>query len=472
MVKLFDVLSTEGCNCGVANIIGDNIRSNDGTIIEYDTVNKVAGGQNKEEIIEDLMSQEEMEVFELNLDKKVSDVESTLPSLSEVSIAKSKLELPNEANPIIDVAVATESLKNVAVRLGMKELNFDISTESLVSNSGTVAKISLEASDGMIAKITNSLKEAWSKLIEFIKSILKKVKAFLVGKAPEEKALDTINTKIDKLDRNKDGVVSTGGTIPVTDTNKDIYKKLDLAFAFFHRYGVLNGAKANSSDYLNSPKLIDTFSKMYETDVSDIFNGVGSINKKVVELTKGNAAAQMISLRKEYSNLLKELPTNKTFGSLGKVVSDLPSDIISCLPIYILDTHDKDVSVDALCLDEGMFFTVKSIKVEIVDGLVHKEITPIDAIDLKDQAALGTSFHASADKLRKRIDNDLSELDRFISNVTTYMNRLGENTNKGDIEAARNILTILRYETKLITKYSNVLNNMSNIFTYYLKLVS
>ena len=52
------------------------------------------------------------------------------------------------------------------------------------------------------------------------------------------------------------------------------------------------------------------------------------------------------------------------------------------------------------------------------------------------------------------------------------MNRLGENTNKGDIEAARNILTILRYETKLITKYSNVLNNMSNIFTYYLKLVS
>ena len=472
MVKLFDVLSTEGCNCGVANIIGDNIRSNDGTIIEYDTVNKVAGGQNKEEIIEDLMSQEEMEVFELNLDKKVSDVESTLPSLSEVSIAKSKLELPNEANPIIDVAVATESLKNVAVRLGMKELNFDISTESLVSNSGTVAKISLEASDGMIAKITNSLKEAWSKLIEFIKSILKKVKAFLVGKAPEEKALDTINTKIDKLDKNKDGVVSTGGTIPVTDTNKDIYKKLDLAFAFFHRYGVLNGAKANSSDYLNSPKLIDTFSKMYETDVSDIFNGVGSINKKVVELTKGNAAAQMISLRKEYSNLLKELPTNKTFGSLGKVVSDLPSDIISCLPIYILDTHDKDVSVDALCLDEGMFFTVKSIKVEIVDGLVHKEITPIDAIDLKDQAALGTSFHASADKLRKRIDNDLSELDRFISNVTTYMNRLGENTNKGDIEAARNILTILRYETKLITKYSNVLNNMSNIFTYYLKLVS
>lgn len=472
MVKLFDVLSTEDCNCGVANIIGDNIRSNDGTIIEYDTINKVAGGQNKEEIIEDLMSQEEMEVFELNLDKKVSDVESNLPSLSEVSIAKSKLEIPNEANPIIDVAVATETLKNVAVRLGMKELNFDISIESLVSNSGTVAKISLEASDGMIAKITSSLKEAWSKLIEFIKSILKKVREFLAGKAPEEKALDTINTKIDKLDKSKDNVVSTGGTIPVTDTNKDIYKKLDLAFAFFHRYGILNGAKANSSDYLNSPKLIDTFSKMYETDVSDIFNGVGSINKKVVELTKGNAAAQMISLRKEYSNLLKELPTNKTFSSLGKVVSDLPSDIISCLPIYILDTHDKDVSVDALCLDEGMFFTVKSIKVEIVDGLVHKEITPIDSIDLKDQAALGTSFHASADKLRKRIDNDLSELDRFISNVTTYMNRLGENTNKGDIEAARNILTILRYETKLITKYSNVLNNMSNIFTYYLKLVS
>lgn len=472
MVKLFDVLSTEGCNCGVANIIGDNIRSNDGTVIEYDTINKVAGGQNKEEIIEDLMSQEEMEVFELNLDKKVSDVESNLPSLSEVSIAKSKLELPNEINPIIDVAVATETLKNVAVRLGIKELNFDISIESLVSNSGTVAKISLEASDGMIAKITSSLKEAWSKLVEFIKSILKKVREFLVGKAPEQKALDTINTKIGKLDQSKDEVVSTGGTIPVTDTNKDIYKKLDLAFAFFHRYGILNGAKANSSDYLNSPKLIDTFSKMYETDVSDIFNGVGSINKKVVELTKGNAAAQMISLRKEYSNLLKELPTNKTFGSLGKVVSDLPSDIISCLPIYILDTHEKDVNVDALCLDEGMFFTVKSIKVEIVDGLVHKEITPIDAIDLKDQAALGTSFHASADKLRKRIDNDLSELDRFISNVTTYMNRLGENTNKGDIEAARNILTILRYETKLITKYSNVLNNMSNIFTYYLKLVS
>ena len=103
MVKLFDVLSTEGCNCGVANIIGDNIRSNDGSIIEYDTINKVAGGQNKEEIIEDLMSQEEMEVFELNLDKNVSDVENNLPSLSEVSIAKSKLELPNETNPIIDV---------------------------------------------------------------------------------------------------------------------------------------------------------------------------------------------------------------------------------------------------------------------------------------------------------------------------------------------------------------------------------
>ena len=472
MVKLFDVLSTEGCNCGVANIIGDTIRSNDDSVIEYDTINKVAGGQNKEEIIEDLMSQEGMEVFELNLDKKVSDVESNLPPLSEVSIAKSKLELPNETNPLIDVAVATETLKNVATRLGMKEYNFDISTESIVSNTGTVAKISLEASDGMVAKITNSLKEAWSKLIEFIKSILKKVKVLLVGKAPEVKALDTINTKIDKLDKSKDEVVSTGGTIPITDTNKDIYKKLDLAFAFFHRYGILNGAKANSSDYLNSPKLIDTFSKMYETDVSDIFNGVGSINKKVVELTKGNAAAQMISLRKEYSNLLKELPTNKTFGSLGKVVSDLPSDIISCLPIYILDTHDKNVSVDALCLDEGMFFAVKAIKVEIVDGLVHKEITPIDTIDLKDQAALGTSFHASADKLRKRIDNDLSELDRFISNVTTYMNRLGENTNKGDIEAARNILTILRYETKLITKYSNVLNNMSNIFTYYLKLVS
>lgn len=366
--------------------------------------------------VEDLIHYEE-ELNELqNLSKTADNLSDIIQEGNEVGeevyekIEEAKKTLEEKADDIdpLDVVITQESIRTFRKRLGMEEQPLNFNFEDATSNPTLATTMNIEGFKEIGKTILDGILKAWEKLVDFFKSIFKKLFSVteIEGKkanALKAKLNDPKNKFKEKLASELNNIKSVTSSLDKLENAYNSLDDIELHPIYTTLYKLFSYDSIGGTNYIpvlntilaDIPSIIKGFTNLIRPDVTR--EELGEYLEKA--FSRQIAACSKIPI----IDSLKYLAGKQTIGS-KKPVSNIclvvPKNNRTYLVIATSKEGDKVLYKNILTieLDDPIFQGLKDI-----DKLATETSKAIDAIRLETTSSVYKNAMSASDIITKKI---------------------------------------------------------------------